>query len=124
MFWYVKTDTDHKNKRLFLCAVCGAYIAGSSDLIRIEGAQSHSHVNPAGVRCNFFTVSKCDNVFAGEELYEEHSWFNGYGWRFMTCSKCMSHLGWVYDALSDEKHPSSFAGLLINSVVTEPVVTD
>lgn len=120
----MKTDSDRKNRREFNCASCGAFIAQTTDLIMIEGAQSHSHINPAGLRLNFVTIGQWDNALAGQELYLEHSWFNGYGWRFMVCSRCMAHLGWVYDALTTGLSPSSFAGLLISSVNMNPVSND
>ena len=117
MLAYVKSSDDdtHKNRR-YHCAHCGAFITESGALLTVNHASEHSYVNPAGVRCHFMTFAHCDNVLVDRELYLEHSWFPGYGWRFLVCSTCYQHLGWKYDAVAEAVEPEGFFGVLLRSV--------
>jgi hypothetical protein len=117
MIAYVKsTRDDNENRKNYHCAHCGILIAHGSSLIAVNGAREHSYINPAGVQCNFMTFSHCDNVIVHEDLYLEHSWFAGYGWRFLICEGCFQHLGWKYDSLGKTGRPDGFFGVLIGSV--------
>ena len=118
MIGYVKirVGDDDTNRKSYYCAHCGQFITDSLSIIQIEGAQSHSFVNPAGVLCNFTTFGDCENVMVHETLYREHSWFLGYGWRFVLCANCFQHLGWKYDAVREGVRPRSFFGILVESV--------
>lgn len=117
MFAYVKTSGDDaRDRRRFYCAACGAFIAESGALLALNQATEHTYVNPAGVRCHFMTVERCENVLVGHELYLEHSWFHGYGWRFLVCGRCYQHLGWKYDAVDDSVIPADFFGVLVRTV--------
>jgi hypothetical protein len=119
MFLYVKITTDKdKNSTAYHCASCGAFITDSASWLTLNGSVKHSFVNPARVRCDFMTFIDCDNIQEHDELFMEHSWFPGYGWRFITCRICFQHLGWKYDAVTDEANPSEFFGVLISSVKT------
>jgi hypothetical protein len=120
MIGYVKLqrDNDKEEPKLYLCSRCGAVITHSEALIPLNGAQDHSFTNPAGVRCNFMTFSHCDNVIVHEELFFQHSWFPGYGWRFLLCGACFQHLGWKYDAVLTAVRPETFFGVLIDAIET------
>lgn len=121
MIGYVKFTADgDKNRKLYHCSYCGAFIAESGAIVTIQGAGSHSFVNPAGVLCNFTTFSDCENVMVLDALYLQHSWFRGYGWRFVLCAKCHHHLGWKYDAVQEGIRPRSFFGVLVESVDSLP----
>jgi len=116
MIGYVKFSKDDKDRKTYHCSHCGVFITDSGAVVRIQGADDHSFVNPAGVLCNFTTFISCENVMVHQELYLEHSWFLGYGWRFVLCARCMHHLGWKYDAVKDGVRPGSFFGILVQSV--------
>jgi hypothetical protein len=68
------------------------------------------------MKCNFYTFFACEHVHVHKELYLEFSWFAGYGWRFITCGGCSSHLGWKYDAVTGIVEPNTFFGILKDSV--------
>jgi hypothetical protein len=120
MIGYVKTSgPDDKKPRAYHCSVCGVFITDSGAALHVNGADRHSFVNPAGIRCNFLTFAACENAVEHPDLYEEHSWFPGYGWRFLSCGTCFHHLGWKYDALAGRTDPTSFFGVLLDSI--EPV---
>jgi cereblon len=89
-------------------------------MVRINGAENHSFLNPAGVRCNFTTFANCENVLVHDRLHTEHSWFPGYGWRFLLCSACSQHLGWKYDAVRPATRPRAFFGVLFDAVRVDP----
>ena len=118
MFLHVKIKTDDKDKdlKLYYCANCGAYIANSSALIKINGAGEHSFVNPAGIQCNFRTFVECSNILISDELFRQHTWFPGYAWRFLVCGACSRHLGWKYDSAKKGAVPEGFFGLLVTAV--------
>jgi hypothetical protein len=118
MLAYVKAIEDEKDKtrKEYHCASCDAVIADSDSLVQINGSDDHSFVNPAGIRCNFLSFAQCVNTISDGILYLEHSWFPGYGWRFLVCAACLRHLGWQYDALSEDCSPSVFFGVLKTAV--------
>ncbi len=118
MFSYVKISREDKSKdfKKYYCVRCGTCLTTSRDEVPLKGTVRHSYVNPAGIRCEFMTFSRCENVIADEQRYEEHSWFDGYTWRFLLCANCLSHLGWQYDALNEKCLEPSFFGLLLNAV--------
>lgn len=118
MIGYVKfrRDDGDKNRTTYHCSRCGTFITHSGAVTRLHGSENHSFVNPAGVLCNFLTFSHCENVLEHEELYVQHSWFAGYGWRFLMCRSCFQHLGWKYDAVKAGLNPRSFFGLLVEAV--------
>jgi hypothetical protein len=113
---YVKTEHDDKDKTAYHCAWCGIFISHYGALVRLNGSDQHSFVNPAGVRCNFRTFQACENVIVQEALYLEHSWFPGYGWRFLVCGNCFHHLGWKYDLVKKTSGLREFFGVLIEAV--------
>lgn len=118
MLGYVKTtgNDDAKDRKRYHCAHCGVFITDSSALTSVNGLTRHSYVNPSGVRCNFMTFVNCENVLFHEDLYLEHSWFTGYGWRFLVCGACYLHLGWKYDAVAEGNGLDGFFGVLIDAV--------
>jgi hypothetical protein len=122
MIAYVKIPRDDKQGIVYRCSACGAAIAYSAAIVRIHGREEHSFVNPAGIRCDFRTFSSCENVIIHQELFLQHSWFAGYGWRFLNCEVCLQHLGWKYDAVGNKDGLAGFFGVLVKAV--KPVQKD
>jgi hypothetical protein len=116
MIGYVKTGKNEKSGVSYVCAVCGTLITNSSLILRVFGAEEHSFVNPSGVRLNFRTFVDCTNVAVHSDLFLVHSWFAGYGWRFLSCSTCYLHLGWKYDSVKKGTLPANFFGVLVDAV--------
>lgn len=118
MLSYVSINNAFKSKdfKKYYCIKCGSWLSTSKDELPRKGKVRHSYINPAGIRCDFITFSRCDNVIADNQRYEEHSWFEGYSWRFLLCANCFCHLGWQYDALDDSQQDAIFFGLLLNAV--------
>lgn len=118
MLSYVKLGESRQRFDLkrFYCAQCGSFLTTSQNAIQLNGAFHHSHVNPAGIRCDFMTFTNCENVVADSQLYEEHSWFSGFAWRFLFCSNCLYHVGWRYDPVASRERQASFYGLLATAL--------
>jgi hypothetical protein len=112
----IKADDNKKASKVYHCARCGTYITNSTTAVKINGSENHSFVNPAGIQCNFRTFVECDNVLISDEIFLQHSWFPGYGWRFLVCGACSQHLGWKYGAMVENVRPKSFFGVLTKSV--------
>jgi hypothetical protein len=120
MIGYVKIKgPDDAKSRAYHCSVCGAFIAHDGAAVQLNGSDTHSFVNPAGIQCDFMTFIDCMNVVEHADLYLQHSWFPGYGWRFLTCRTCLQHLGWKYDAVIGAASPQSFFGVLVEAVEAE-----
>jgi hypothetical protein len=118
MIAFVKLDKDDSNKEVktYRCSQCGTVIATSKDLVRLNGAEKHSFVNPSRIQCIFMTFSYCENVLEHQDLFPDNSWFTGYGWRFLLCGVCFHHVGWKYDALKKNMNPEGFYGVLVDAV--------
>jgi cereblon len=117
MLAFIRIPSRDDGRRVrYHCASCGTFIVTDDERVSVMGAQEHSYVNPAGIRCNFITFLTCEHVLVGDTLYREHSWFPAYGWRFTVCGSCSAHLGWKYDAIAPERYPPEFFGLLIRSL--------
>lgn len=121
MFLFIKsTGSDDSSRRgRYHCARCGAFLAPAGAILPVNGSDRHSFVNPSGVRCNFITFGETENVGSSAEIYEEYSWFPGYGWRFAMCTICGIHLGWRFDPLDTAGEADSFHGLLIDALKHE-----
>jgi hypothetical protein len=115
MILFIKIGKNDDNA-VYKCAQCGAPIASSGSVFKINGSFEHSYTNPAGILCNFITFNDCENIISHPDLFLENSWFSGYGWRFVNCGVCMSHLGWQYYAVGVVKMPATFFGLLVDKV--------
>jgi hypothetical protein len=116
LYLQIQGDDEAKSRSTYHCSVCGAHISDAAAAVKINGSDEHSFVNPVGVRCNFYTFLDCTNILEHRDLHEEHSWFPGYGWRFLVCAVCLHHLGWKYDALRSGMRPEAFFGVLMDAV--------
>jgi len=118
MLSYVKLGENREgfDFNRFYCVQCGSFLTTTHHAFPLKGAFHHSHVNPAGIRCDFMTFAQCENVVADSQLYEDHSWFSGYAWRFLFCSNCLCHVGWRYDPVGSLEMGRSFYGLLASAL--------
>jgi hypothetical protein len=97
------------DEHYILCSTCKAPITAAEYIITVNGMHKHSFTNPAGITyligC-FLSAEGC-LVYGGPTL--EHTWFDGFSWKFSLCSKCHIHLGWYY-----QKEANSFFGLILD----------
>jgi hypothetical protein len=82
--------------RVLVCAACSHGIARARDRIEVEGAHVHTFVNPSVVpyRIGCFVDAE-GSVGVGEES-TFWSWFKGYAWRVVVCTRCLAHVGWSF----------------------------
>lgn len=111
MIAYVKIRDENKAEKYYVCSNCRAVIANSRAFLYRNGSKDHSFINPAGILCDFITFTGCENVVVDGRLFLEHTWFPGYGWRFLACGVCLQHLGWRYDSVTN-KAEADFFGVL------------
>lgn len=103
--------------KAYRCVACGGLIVFSDQFLVVEGRTRHVFTNPAGVECDFYTLSSCQGAVAAGEAIEADTWFSGYTWRFAFCSYCGQHLGWYYESISELRRPLAFWGILVSQLI-------
>jgi hypothetical protein len=97
-------QTPHESDDSLRCAACGFEIARKADRIEVSGAHEHTFVNPFGL---VFELA-CFREAAGcMEIGDEDatfSWFPGWTWQIVMCSRCRVHLGWKFRLEADVFH--------------------
>ena len=84
-----------------LCASCEHRITSASLRVERGGGHEHTFVNPGGfvhrVRC-FAAASGIAPIGPAEHTF---SWFPGYTWQVLECSRCRVHIGWIFRCAGD-----------------------
>lgn len=94
------------------CAVCGLEVSSRSHLFaHTPRGPVEVFVNPSGRFCELLTLRQAWGWTAVCDPTEEATWFPGYAWEIIVCSRCRSHLGWRYLARQGGD-PAAFFGLL------------
>jgi len=96
-----------------LCRTCRHIITSPAERIEVQGSHRHTFANPQGIVYEigcFRTAAGCGYVGPSTG---EFTWFKGYSWRIAACSRCLTHLGWLYisNALP------SFNGLILDHLI-------
>lgn len=94
------------------CASCGGFVAHGRARLSVNGAHSHSFINPAGLIFRVACFAEAPGVFALGEESLQFTWFAGFAWRVAVCRACTQHLGWSYRG-----DGSSFVALIEDRVV-------
>jgi len=90
-------NIDEDEKRNFICINCKTKITQLNYLITLfENKSNHTFTNRFGFSFNILTFNYCESYIeiTAPELID--TWFPGYGWSIINCSKCNSLLGWKY----------------------------
>lgn len=101
-----------RGSRALVCRGCGTRIAFQADQI----GEASAHVNPLGVECEVIRFSTAVNLRADDFSTAEHTWFEGYAWRPVSCAECGRHVGWRYEAEDPARQPQVFFGLLASAL--------
>lgn len=78
----------------------------------IDGAHQHTFFNPAGIVFEIGCFTQANGCMAAGPPSTEFSWFKGFAWRYVLCSGCFTHLGWLF-----ESSQSSFHGLILKRLL-------
>lgn len=93
------------------CVVCDHRITDRSYRTERSGAHEHTFVNPGGVMHHlgcFVAAPGCAHVGLTEEAF---SWFPGWSWQIAVCSRCHTHLGWIFRCAGEQFH-----GLILSTL--------
>lgn len=94
------------------CAACCGFVAESRARSSVNGAHSHSFINPAGLIFRVSCFARAPGAFAVGEESLHFTWFAGFWWRVAVCRACTEHLGWCYRSAG-----SSFVALIEDRIV-------
>jgi len=100
--------------RSLRCQECGNLITSRSARIEVSGTHEHARVNPAGVSYIIGCFRVAPGCAATGERSAYFTWFPGYLWQVVLCSRCARHLGWVFHGEGEPFH-----GLILERLVNE-----
>ncbi len=106
-------EKESDDKKYVLCSQCLQHITSIAEKITIHGNHYHTFANPQGIIFSlgcFRSAPGCG--YTGSSTYE-WSWFSGYRWRIALCSKCLTHLGWLFESHNGER----FNGLILDRIL-------
>lgn len=87
----------HKEKEYhILCKACGHRITSIDYIISVGGQHRHTFTNPAGLTFEIGCFSHADGCYVYGVPTPHYTWFPGFSWCFAFCSRCATHLGWLY----------------------------
>ncbi len=102
-----------KSAQYIYCRKCFRIITSPDERMEVHGAHQHTFANPHGlvfeIGC-FGTAEGCG--YTGLPT-TEFSWFNGFSWQIAICSRCLTHVGWLFTSTSAE----SFNGLIVDRLI-------
>ncbi|XP_046400322.1 protein cereblon [Ischnura elegans] len=105
------------------CCNCGQKIADQRHAfcMSVAGPQG-TYVNPGGYVHEALTLSKAKGLkVVTHPPSTEHSWFPGYAWSIVECSRCTQHMGWLFTVApgaNQQLRPHQFWGICRKSLVT------
>lgn len=103
---------------ILCCRECDLEIANKSDVfsMSLEGPLA-AYVNPGGYVHETITVYKAKGLILMGDPSTENSWFPGYAWTIIKCSRCGAHMGWRFTAAKRKLSPQMFLGLCRASLI-------
>lgn len=115
----------------FLCKRCNSKISMYNDIFPMsKGNLAGNYCNPAGYiheTISFYKVIE-NSTRMVDRPSTDFSWFPGYAWQIALCSKCSTHVGWKFIAVSKNLKPRMFFGLsgksLTIDATTKPSAED
>jgi hypothetical protein len=99
-------------KKKILCKVCHYFITSFDQKIQVNGTHHHIFRNPTGLIFEIGCFSSANGCVNYGTPTLEHTWFNGFTWRYALCSHCHLHLGWFYQSPT-----SCFYGLILGNLL-------
>lgn len=108
--------------RRFHCITCYKILGNQRDSFSMGVAGPHgTYVNPQGYVHELLTFLKLSNYTLTGEHESEFSWFPGYSWCIMKCTRCHTHLGWEFKGETEDMVPHQFFGVKNMSIKIQPI---
>lgn len=103
---------------ILCCRECDLEVANKNDVfsMSLEGPLA-AYVNPGGYVHETITVYKAKGLTLMGDPSTENSWFPGYAWTIIKCSRCGAHMGWRFTAAKRKLSPQKFWGLCRASLI-------
>ena len=79
-----------------VCCRCRQRITDSGQRCMVQGASSHTCVNPAGIIYQLSCFRAAPGVGYSGSPTTAWSWFAGYSWSVAHCRGCGQHMGWLF----------------------------
>ncbi len=109
-----KEDEAENKRRKLYCKACMNLITLASYRIEVNGAHSHTFMNPRGIVFHIGCFMNAQGCLITGSPTSEFTWFSGYRWCHVLCANCLNHLGWYY-----QSGGASFFGLILDQLVHE-----
>jgi cereblon len=93
-------------------------VAREQDFVTVVGDGPQVFVNPHGLVFEIVTLRQATNLLGVGRQTTEFTWFPGYAWQVVVCTRCTAHLGWAYDAITNAT-PARFYGLIRSELTDE-----
>jgi hypothetical protein len=104
---------NEKDDKWLVCRQCRQKITKPEARISINGSHRHTFANPNGIVFEIGCFSQYRGCSSHGPPSTEFAWFAGYSWQIIVCSKCLTHLGWLFVS----HVPKSFAGLVLDRII-------
>ena len=101
------------DERFLLCTQCHQIITRPADRIEVTGSHRHTFANPHGIVYEIGCFRSAIGCGYTGPTTDEFTWFKGFNWRIAICSRCLSHLGWLFVSGSGD----SFHGLILDRLI-------
>jgi hypothetical protein len=108
-----KSDDAALQQRRLFCARCRHSITAHDERIAVNGNQEHNVVNPLGLRFHIACFRQAPGCSVSGPDTIEHTWFAGYAWSIASCSRCNTHLGWLFTSADNR-----FYGLIVDRLTS------
>jgi len=97
-------------ERVVRCARCDHTLARARDRVAVNGAHTHTFVNPSGEEFTIGCFSDAAGAVGYGAIETFFSWFSGHAWRVALCGACAAHVGWSFHG------NGVFFGLIVDRV--------
>lgn len=105
-------STERTTKKRLCCAFCSAAITDYGEKIPRQGSHAHVCTNPVGQTYRIGCFKEAPGCVSVGTATADHTWFTGYLWKIVLCSRCRDHLGWQFESYAER-----FYGLILEKLV-------
>lgn len=95
-------STGERTEPPLRCTTCLADITRPDAAIEINGAHSHTFLNPAGQVFRIRCFANAPGALPSGEESDYWTWFAGHRWQACLCRSCCEHLGWRFSGAGAE----------------------